>query len=81
MLFLNYLEVKVKGQGYFMGLIRLKKASNVARGRLVTQPIQPFRSNMTGTSVMDCLLFIWLPVKNMQKWYIIIIIIIFWTCY
>ena len=24
-------------------------------------------------------LFIWLPVKNMQKWYIIIIIIIFWT--
>ena len=29
-----------------------------------------------------CLLFIiWLPVKNMQKWYIIIIIIIFLTCY
>ena len=24
-------------------------------------------------------LFIWLPVKNMQKWYIINIIIIFWT--
>ena len=24
-------------------------------------------------------LFIWLSVKNMQKWYIIIIIIIFWT--
>ena len=26
---------------------------------------------------------IWLPVKNMQKWYIIIIInwVFFWTCY
>ena len=30
----NYLEVKVKGQAHFMGLIRLKKASNVARDRI-----------------------------------------------
>ena len=25
--------------------------------------------------------FIWLPVKNMQKWYIIINWVFFWTCY
>ena len=31
--------------------------------------------------ILDLFMFIWLPVKNMQKWYIIIIIIIFWTCY
>ena len=30
----NYLEVKVKYQGHVMGLIRLKKASNVARDRI-----------------------------------------------
>ena len=34
MTFLNYLEVKVKGQSHFMGLIRLKKAANVARERI-----------------------------------------------
>ena len=34
MTFKNYLEVKVKGQSYFMGMIRLKKASNVVRDRI-----------------------------------------------
>ena len=32
--FSNYLEVKVKGQDHFIDLIRLKKASNVARDRI-----------------------------------------------
>ena len=27
----NLFEVKIKGQGHFMGLVRLEKASNVAR--------------------------------------------------
>ena len=34
MTFLKKIEVEVKGQGHFMGLIRLKKASNVARDRI-----------------------------------------------
>ena len=35
MTFKNYLEVKVIGQDNFIGLIRLKKASNVARDRIL----------------------------------------------
>ena len=44
MTFLNYLEVKVKGQGHFKS-DKVKKASNVAR-----DPISPNQNNILGVT-------------------------------
>ena len=54
--FLNYLEVKVKGQGHF-GSNKVKKCIKCGTWPVFTRPkenvVNLFMSSMTGTSVMD----------------------------
>ena len=60
-------------------LIVPPKCSKYLRSTNSNRFVVPRIKTNTGSRVIS--MFIWLPDKNMQKWYIIIIIIIFRTCY